>query len=190
MIDPISFGAGLGVSAILFASFAAFRIHRAPRLTTVRGGSQAGPEGEVHTGPAVSPGCAGDAEPVRVDAAPVSQPPSSTPKAHAPTSDRLRDLAVKSADAHAAALLAFLQGPGGVAGGEITAAQMEDAYSDLCFELAWAPRPWISVARELRSALGQPRKTYAMRDGRKVRVWRVPHPEINQQHATPLAMAA
>jgi hypothetical protein len=73
----------------------------------------------------------------------------------------------------AAALLAFLQGPGGVAGREITSVEIEGAFSDLCIEQGWAPRAWVCVGAELRKLTGG-KKIYGYRDGQRVRVWRIP----------------
>jgi hypothetical protein len=119
-----------------------------------------------------------------VDAAPVS-----FDRAHdaTPTPRRLADAALKPAAEHAAALLAFLQGPGG-ATGELTAADVEAAYTDLMIDLGWMPRPWSTVATALRVALGGAAKTYAWRAGRRVRVYHIP-PAVVAQVAKRRALA-
>jgi hypothetical protein len=85
----------------------------------------------------------------------------------------LADAVMLPATEHAAALLHFLQGPGGAVG-EIPAADVEAAYSDLCIDIGMHPRPWNTVAKALREALGDERKTYAWRGGHRVRVYRIP----------------
>lgn len=80
---------------------------------------------------------------------------------------------MRTAAEHAAALLDFLQSPGGMVG-EITADEIAASYSDLMLDLEWHPRPWPSVAKALRGVLGDARKTYGYRDGQRVRVWRIP----------------
>lgn len=84
----------------------------------------------------------------------------------------LREIAIRPAADHAEALLDFLRGPGG-ATGEILAVDVEGAYTDLMMELGWQPRPWNTVARALREALGD-NKTYAWRNGHRIRVYRIP----------------
>lgn len=100
----------------------------------------------------------------------------------------LAEVALKPATEHAAALLAFLQGPDGVTG-EIPAADIEGAYTDLCIDLCWHPRPWNTVAKALREALGDERKTYAWRDGHRLRVYRIPA-KADQQKMKQVARAA
>ena len=80
---------------------------------------------------------------------------------------------MRQAAEHAAALLEFLQGPGGLVG-EITAAEIEASYGDLMIDMQWHPRPWPTVAKALRAALGDARKTYGYRNGQRVRIWRIP----------------
>ena len=80
---------------------------------------------------------------------------------------------MRSPEAHAQALLEFLQGPGGLVG-EITSVEIEASYADLMIDMQWHPRPWPTVAKALRAALGDARKTYGYRDGHRVRVWRIP----------------
>lgn len=118
----------------------------------------------------------GAREQVDVEATPSRAEPESmavlAPRGVRPRAE-LRDTAMLSAAEQAAALLAVLQGPGGVPGRETTSSEIEGAFTDLCLEQGWAPRPWISVAAELRKALGGA-KTYGYRDGHRVRVWRIP----------------
>jgi len=73
---------------------------------------------------------------------------------------------------HAQALLEWLQSPGGLTG-ELAAGEVELIYTDMCTEMRWALRPWSPVARELRKLLGG-EKSYAWRDGHRVRVYRIP----------------
>lgn len=96
-----------------------------------------------------------------------------------PTPRRLADAALKPAAEHATALLLFLQGPGG-ATGELTATDVEAAYSDLMIDLGWMPRPWSTVATALRAALGGAAKTYAWRGGKRVRVYHIPPATVAQ----------
>lgn len=119
--------------------------------------------GAVPVGPSVN----ADAEPTP---AAESRPAVSAPAKAAGT---LRDHAMMTAAEQAEALLGFLQGPGGVAGREITSGEIEGAFTDLCFEQAWQPRPWVCVGAELRKLIGG-KKVYGYRDGQRVRVWRIP----------------
>lgn len=107
--------------------------------------------------------------------------PAAPDRAHdaTPTPRRLADAALKPAAEHAAALLSFLQGPGG-ATGELTAADVEAAYTDLMMDLGWMPRPWSTVATALRAALGGAAKTYAWRGGKRVRVYHIPGAAVAQ----------
>lgn len=90
----------------------------------------------------------------------------------APASNRQRDGEWRSAGEHAAALLAWLQAPGGLTG-EIAAHEILEIYKDMCCQAGLAIRPWQPVAVELRKALGGD-KTYAWRGRNRVRVYRVP----------------
>jgi hypothetical protein len=78
----------------------------------------------------------------------------------------------KTASEHAAALLAWLQSPGGLTG-SVTVSELTASHREMCADYGWADRSWISVGRELRRALGQ-RRTYGNRSGQKVRVYEIP----------------
>ncbi|MGE0054011.1 MAG: hypothetical protein AB7S74_07365 [Hyphomicrobium sp.] len=107
----------------------------------------------------------------RTDDADVKMTPQTTPVRARVRRDVL--VPMKSAQEHAEALLSFLQGPGGLVG-ELTATEIEASYSDLMIDLAWHPRPWPTIAKALRSALGNSRKTYGYRNGHRVRIWKIP----------------
>ena len=73
---------------------------------------------------------------------------------------------------HAAALLAWLQGPGGRTG-RLRASELRQAHNEMCADLDWEPIGWTAVGRELRQLLGA-RKEYATIGGKKVRAYRIP----------------
>lgn len=73
---------------------------------------------------------------------------------------------------HAAALLAWLQGPGGRSG-TVLACDLEVMHRDLCQDHDWELVGWNAVGRELRRLLGA-RKEYKRRDGRQLCVYRIP----------------
>lgn len=73
---------------------------------------------------------------------------------------------------HAAALLSYLQGPGGRSG-TIPAHELEQLHREFCLEADWEVLGWMAVARELRRMLGA-RKEYARFNGQKLRIWRIP----------------
>lgn len=89
-----------------------------------------------------------------------------------PVANRRSDGEWRSAGEHAAALLSWLQAPGGLTG-EIAADEILEIYRDMCCQAGLAVRPWQPVAVELRKALGG-EKTYAWRGRNRVRVYRVP----------------
>ena len=74
---------------------------------------------------------------------------------------------------HAAALLGWLQGPGGRTG-TIPATELEQMHWDVCHELGWEVVSWVAVGRELRRLLGAKKEYVRLEDGRRVRVYRVP----------------
>ncbi len=74
---------------------------------------------------------------------------------------------------HAAALLGWLQGPGGRTG-TIPATELERMHWDVCHELGWEVVSWVAVGRELRRLLGAKKEYVRREDGRRVRVYRVP----------------
>ena len=73
---------------------------------------------------------------------------------------------------HAAALLSFLQGPGGRTG-TIPFSEMEVTYLEVCLEQDIEPIGWVAVGRELRRLLGA-EKEYERVHGEQVRVYRIP----------------
>ena len=60
-----------------------------------------------------------------------------------------------SPEEHAAALLQWMQGPGGRVG-EVPARELMNAYVDMCVELFWEPLPWIPVAKAFRKLICDP----------------------------------
>ena len=73
---------------------------------------------------------------------------------------------------HAAAILDFLQGPGGRTG-TIPFDEMEQVHLDVCLERDFEPIGWTAVGRELRRLLGA-EKDYERINGEQVRVYRIP----------------
>jgi hypothetical protein len=141
------------------------------------GGTTASPRDEIRPAPVLparQPGAVPVGPSVNAGAEPTPATESGTAaRAPAKAASALRDHAMMTAAEQAAALLAFLQGPGGVAGREITSVEIEGAFSDLCIEQGWAPRAWVCVGAELRKLTGG-KKIYGYRDGQRVRVWRIP----------------
>lgn len=78
----------------------------------------------------------------------------------------------RTAEEHARALHEWLLSPGGRTG-EVPASDLEAIYAEMCGEFIWHVRPWSPVASELRKILGG-EKSYAWRDGKRVRVYRIP----------------
>jgi len=115
------------------------------------------------------------AETVQPQIAPLARQPQTeaAPTPLRAPSRRAVVVPMRPASEHAAALLEFLQGPGGLIG-EITAAEIEASYGDLMIDMQWHPRPWPTVAKALRAALGDAPKTYGYRNGQRVRIWRIP----------------
>ena len=73
---------------------------------------------------------------------------------------------------HAAAILDFLQAPGGRTGA-ITAKELREIHAEVCFVLELEPIGWTAVGRELRKLIGGGR-TYHRINGEQVRVYRIP----------------
>jgi hypothetical protein len=73
---------------------------------------------------------------------------------------------------HAAAILDFLQGPGGHTG-TIPFDEMEQIHLEVCLERDFEPIGWVAVGRELRKLIGD-EKTYERINGEQVRVYRIP----------------
>ena len=78
-----------------------------------------------------------------------------------------------SPEEHAAALLQWMQGPGGRVG-EVPARELMNAYVDMCVELFWEPLPWIPVAKALRKLICDLRRRLASRKSRRIVVYRIP----------------
>jgi hypothetical protein len=77
------------------------------------------------------------------------------------------------AEEHAAAILDFLQGPGGRTG-TIALTELKQIHAEVCLELDIDPIGWTAVGRELRRLL-KDNKTYDYDQlGRRVRVYRIP----------------
>ena len=74
---------------------------------------------------------------------------------------------------HAAALLQWMQGPGGRVG-EVPARELMDAYVDMCVELFWEPLPWIPIAKAFRTLICDPSRRLASRNSRRIVVYRIP----------------
>ncbi len=88
--------------------------------------------------------------------------PVSTPSWHSP-------------EEQAAALLDWMQGPGGRVG-EVPARELIRLHIEMCAELFWQPTPWIPVAKAFRKLINDPRHHYASRNSHRVVVYRIPHP--------------
>ena len=73
---------------------------------------------------------------------------------------------------HAAAILDFLQAPGGRTG-TITAKELRQIHAEVCLVLELEPIGWTAVGRELRKLIGE-RRTYQRINGEQVRVYRIP----------------
>lgn len=178
----------LGAAAGLLIGFAlaallAFAMVRALR----RGGASASSsQNEIRPVPVLperQPGAAPLVDGINAGAEPTPVAESGTAaRAPARPAGTLRDASMMTAAEQAAALLAFLQGPGGVSGREVTSSEIEGAFTDLCIEQAWQPRPWVCVGAELRKLTGG-KKVYGYRDGVRVRVWRIPAPATDADSA-------
>jgi hypothetical protein len=79
---------------------------------------------------------------------------------------------------HARELLQWLQGPGGITG-QITAAEVMAAYSDMCAERGWSEGNWNTVAREFRRLINDPIKRHATIEGKRHVIYAVPRPGCN-----------
>jgi hypothetical protein len=100
-------------------------------------------------------------------------PPAPTSAASEPRLTRkVIQLCERTAPEHAHALLSWLQAPGGLTG-EVSVAELKEIHADMCVAYSWSERSWVAVGRELRRILEQP-KTYGVRGGQKVRVYRIP----------------
>jgi hypothetical protein len=72
----------------------------------------------------------------------------------------------------AAAILDFLQAPGGRTG-TITATELRQIHAEVCFDLELEPIGWTAVGCALRKLIGEGR-TYQRINGEQVRVYRIP----------------
>lgn len=105
-------------------------------------------------------------EPVRGDTGPVPNRSEAKPR-------RSRgELQWHPPGEHAARLLEWVQGADGKTGW-ITAKELEMMYSEMLIDAQWEPMAWDAVGRELRKLLRQP-KSYAWRNGKKVRTYAIP----------------
>jgi hypothetical protein len=73
---------------------------------------------------------------------------------------------------HAAAILEFLQGPGGRTG-SLPIGELKQLHLEICAERDWEPIGWTAVGRELRELL-KADKTYESVNGKRTRVYRIP----------------
>ena len=73
---------------------------------------------------------------------------------------------------HAAAILEFLQGPGGRTG-SLPIGELKQLHQEICAERDWEPIGWTAVGRELRELL-KADKTYGPINGKRTRVYRIP----------------
>ena len=80
-----------------------------------------------------------------------------------------------SAEEHAAALLDWMQGPGGRVG-EVPARELMQLHIEMCAELFWQQTPWIPVAKGFRKLINDPHHHFASRNSRRVVVYRIPGP--------------
>ena len=73
---------------------------------------------------------------------------------------------------HAAAILEFLQGPGGRTG-SLPVDELKQLHVEICAERDWEPIGWTAIGRELRELL-KADKTYEPINGRRTRIYRIP----------------
>ena len=78
---------------------------------------------------------------------------------------------------HAAALLSWMQRPGGRVG-EVPARDLMQAHAEMCIELFWEQLPWIPIAKALRRLINDPRHHLASRNSRRIVVYYIPRPAI------------
>ena len=98
-----------------------------------------------------------DVQPVRTGSTLV---PVATPSWHSP-------------EEQAAALLDWVQGPGGRVG-EVPARELMSLHIEMCAELFWQHSPWIPVAKAFRALINDSRHHYASRNSRRIVVYRIP----------------
>lgn len=90
-------------------------------------------------------------------------------------------LTVASPEEHARSLFAWLSAD--FAGRTIFADELAAIYSEMCLYFSWQPRAFRSFGPHLNKLLGG--KTYAYRDGRRSRVYRVPTRPVVQLSSSP-----
>ena len=123
-------------------------------------------------------------EPVRIGSAVDSERAAPESKSHGPTDDQpmrtgSSELAViasptwHSPAEHAAALLTWMQRPGGRVG-EVSARELMAAHAEMCGEMFWEPTPWIPVAKALRRLIKDPHRHYTSRNSRRILVYHIP----------------
>jgi hypothetical protein len=78
-----------------------------------------------------------------------------------------------SATEHAAALLEWMQGPGGRVG-EVPARELMRAHAEMCAERFWEPVPWIPVAKAFRKLINDTARRYASQNSHRFVVYRIP----------------
>lgn len=82
----------------------------------------------------------------------------------------------KSPEEHAEALADWVLDPGprGCPGATIEATALIEMHGEMCIELGWEQRSWQPVAVAFMATLGI-RKRYGSKNGRRVRVYEIPH---------------
>jgi len=125
-----------------------------------------------------------ECEPVRTDAKAVAEPAAAihgqkrTDVQPVRTGSTLVPVATPSwhsPEEQAAALLDWLQAPGGRVG-EVPARELMCLHIEMCAELFWQHTPWVPVARAFRKLINDPHHHYASRNSRRVVVYRIPRP--------------
>jgi hypothetical protein len=112
----------------------------------------------------------------------VCQQVSEAPKTGLPSAGPVSTVRSATPAQHAAAILDFLQAPGGRTG-TIRATELRQIHAEVCFVLELEPIGWTAVGRELRKLIGEGR-TYQRINGEQVRVYRIPPRAVQ---ATPKA---
>ena len=81
---------------------------------------------------------------------------------------------------HARLLLAWAQGPGGLAGEWALHCVLIELYHSMCLETNLQPYGWTSIGRHLRVNLGQRKEMTPPIRGRRKRIYFIPHvaPEL------------
>ena len=125
-----------------------------------------------------------ECEPVRTDAKDVTEPTATiriqkrTDVQPVRTGSILAPVATPSwhsPEEQAAALLDWLQAPGGRVG-EVPSRELMSLHIEMCAEMFWQQTPWIPVAKAFRKLINDPRRRYASRNSRRIVVYRIPRP--------------